>query len=161
MFSSCQRGARGRQEATRPRLWGFPDPRLPRQRQRYCVRGLWAARRAPPAPQARISSRDRQMAHERKLASCYKMVQNARGHANCARAQEGGGQAEPLVLLSVLSSRDTRVQTARYGSSRRRCSFLAAAAPSSAAEGRAKRRAKRRAKTGANTNENEGHAAQS
>jgi len=41
------------------------------------------------------------------------MVQDTRGDANCARAQEGGGRAEPLVLLSVLSSWDTRVQSAR------------------------------------------------
>jgi len=63
------------------------------------------------------------------------MVQNARGIANCARAQEGGGRAEPLALFSMLSSMDTRVQTARYGSSRRRCSFLAAAAPASPISG--------------------------
>ena len=51
------------------------------------------------------------------------------GDADCARAQEGGGRAEALVLLSVLSWWDTRGQAARYGSSRRRNSFLAAAAP--------------------------------
>jgi hypothetical protein len=51
------------------------------------------------------------------------------GDADCARAQEGGGRAEALVLLSVLSWWDTRGQVARYGSSRRRNSFLAAAAP--------------------------------
>ena len=65
----------------------------------------------------------------------FKMVQNARGIANCARAQEGGGRAGPLALLSMLSSRGTRVQTARYGSSRRRCSFIAAAAPASPISG--------------------------
>ena len=41
-----------------------------------------------------------------KTRKGYKMVQNARGDANCARAQEGGGRGETLFLLSVLSSRD-------------------------------------------------------
>jgi hypothetical protein len=58
-----------------------------------------------------------------------KLVPNARGDADCARAQEGGGRSEARVLLSVLSSWDTRGQTARYGALRRRSSFLAAAAP--------------------------------
>ena len=67
------------------------------------------------------------MGRERKLkspAKFLKTVQNARGGANFARVQEGGGRAQQLVILSVLSSRDTSVHTARYGSSRRRCSFL-------------------------------------
>jgi len=90
-------------------------------------------RRVSLAPRgARHSGGDRQMGHERKLKrrdKCYKTVQNARGDANCARAQEGGGRGETLVLLSVLSSRAMRAHTARFGSPRRRCSFLAAAAP--------------------------------
>jgi hypothetical protein len=53
--------------------------------------------------------------------------------------QDGGGRAEQLVLLSVLSSRDTRVQTARYGSSRHLCSFLAAAAPARSQNGQIRR----------------------
>jgi len=83
----------------------------PRRRWRASVRG------------------DRQLGHERKLKSRCKLlktVQNARGDANVARVHDGGGQAEPLVLVLVLSSRDTHIHTARYGSSRRRCSFLAA-----------------------------------
>jgi hypothetical protein len=82
------------------------------------------------------------MGHERKLKSRCKLlktVQNARGDANFACVQEGGGRAEPLILLSVLSSRDTHVHTVRYGSSRRRCSFLAAAAPTWSQNGQNKR----------------------
>jgi hypothetical protein len=58
-----------------------------------------------------------------------KLVPDARGDADCVRAQEGGGRSEARVLLSVPSSWDTRGRTARYGSLRRRNSFLAAAAP--------------------------------
>ena len=75
---------------------------------------------------------DRQMGHERKLtvaSRCCKMVRNARGNANCARAQEGGGGGEALFSVQVLSSWATRVQTARFRSSRRHCTFIAAAEP--------------------------------
>jgi hypothetical protein len=97
---------------------GIPDPRLPRRRRRYCVRGLWAARRAPLAPKARISSR--RSPNRTRAKACYKMVQIARGYANHSPAQQGGDLAEPVVIMSIQSSRDTRVHTARYGSSRRR-----------------------------------------
>jgi len=72
------------------------------------------------------------MGHERKLKrrdKCQKTVQNARGDANCARAQEGGVRGETLILFSMLLSRALRIQTAQFGSPRRRCSFLAAAVP--------------------------------
>jgi len=76
-------GGRGRQAATPPRLWGFPDPGLPRQRHMSCVCGRRAARRGISAPHgARHSEGDRQMGHERKLNDAtryYKLVQNARG----------------------------------------------------------------------------------
>jgi hypothetical protein len=95
---------------------------------------VWAAGGAPCVSGAawRASLRGRSpngtRAKAQRRAKCYKKVRIARGDANCARAYEGGGRGETLVLLSVLTSRDTRVHTARYGSSRRRCSFLAAAA---------------------------------
>jgi hypothetical protein len=75
--------------------------------------------RSPNGTRAKAKRRDK----------CYKKVQNERADANCARAQESGGRGKMLVVLSVLLSRNTRVRTARYGSSRRRCSFVATAAP--------------------------------
>ena len=87
-----------------------------------CISGVaWRA-------SLRVRSPNGTRAKAKKTRQGYKTVQNARGDANCARAQEGGGRGETLVLLSVLSSRDVRVQTVRLGSPRRRCSFLAAAA---------------------------------
>jgi len=95
---SPRRGARGRLAATPPRLWGFPDPGLPLSTAKVLC--LWAASGASIISGAawRASFRgDRQMVHERKLkvaSRCYKVVRNARGDANCARAQEGGGRGE-------------------------------------------------------------------
>jgi len=39
----------------------------------------------------------------KKRDKCHKTVQNARGDANCARAHDGGGGGETLILLSVVS----------------------------------------------------------
>jgi hypothetical protein len=98
---------------TPSRLWGSPDPVLPREWQGCCVCGLRAEHRAFAAPHsARHSGGDRQMGHVRKLKGatrCYKMVRNARGDTNCARAPEGGGRGEMLVLLSVLNTTEPTV----------------------------------------------------
>ena len=97
-----------------------------------CVESGWSAVHdgaAWPASLRGRSPNGTRAKAKNKGDKCYKTVQNARGDANCSRAQEGGGRGETLVLLSVVSSRAMRVQTARSRSPRRRCSFLVAAAP--------------------------------